>query len=156
MRDGEAAELEIGIQRLHVPQHGGTRGGVAVMADRHPPRQRGDHPRVAEIIPDQAHALVGVKARAVIGDDPRRFLAAMLKRVQAERGHGGGVRGVPDAEDAALLVELVLVVGPASGRGRLHGGTLSYGRDMAGSVARPRGAALNSSLAVAARSAGGL
>ena len=33
MRDREAAELEIGIQRLHVAQDGFAGGGVAVMAD---------------------------------------------------------------------------------------------------------------------------
>ena len=34
VRDREAAELEIGIQRLHVAQHGLAGGGVAVVTDR--------------------------------------------------------------------------------------------------------------------------
>ena len=34
MRHREAAELEIGVQRLHVAQHGVAGGGVAVVADR--------------------------------------------------------------------------------------------------------------------------
>ena len=39
---------------------------------------------------------------------PVELLAAVLQRVQAERGHGGGVGHLPDAEDAAFLVELVV------------------------------------------------
>ena len=45
---------------------------------------------------------------AVEGDDAGGFLAAVLQRVQAERGDGGGVGHVPDAEHAAFLVELVV------------------------------------------------
>ena len=52
-----------------------------------------------------------VELRAVEGDDAGRLLAAMLERVQAEGGQGGGVRMAEDAEDAALLVELVVVGG---------------------------------------------
>ena len=33
MRDREAAELEIGVERLHVAQDGLAGGGIAVMAD---------------------------------------------------------------------------------------------------------------------------
>ena len=40
---------------------------------------------------------------------PVDFLAAMLQRVQAERGDGRGVGHVPDAEYAALLVQLVVL-----------------------------------------------
>ena len=40
---------------------------------------------------------------------PRAFLAAMLERVQAERGQRRRVLMAEDAEDAALLVQLVVV-----------------------------------------------
>ena len=62
MRDREAAELEIGIERLHVAQDRVAGGGVAVVADRGAAGQRGDHPGVAEIVADQAQAAMGVEA----------------------------------------------------------------------------------------------
>ena len=45
----------------------------------------------------------------VIADDPGRFLAAMLKRVEAERDMGRGMVGTPDAEHAAFLAKLIVV-----------------------------------------------
>ena len=50
-----------------------------------------------------------MEALAVEGDDAGRFLAAMLQRVQAERGDGGGVGMAEDAEDAAFLAQRVAV-----------------------------------------------
>ena len=50
-----------------------------------------------------------MKAPAVVGDDARRLLAAVLERVQAERGDGGGILVVEDAEHAALLAQAVAV-----------------------------------------------
>ena len=41
---------------------------------------------------------------------PAGFLAAMLQRVQPERGRGRGIRMAEDAEDAAFVVEMVVVV----------------------------------------------
>ena len=59
VRDRQAAELEIGIQRLHVAQHGVAGGGVAVVPESpEVPGQRCDHPRVAKIVADQPQALV--------------------------------------------------------------------------------------------------
>ena len=49
------------------------------------------------------------KAVAVGGRDARRLLAAMLQRVEPEVGDVGGLRMVPDAEEPALVVELVVV-----------------------------------------------
>ena len=108
VRHREAAELEIRVQRLHVAQDGVAGRGVAVVADRRGAGQRRDHPRVAEIVADQAQAAMRMEVVAVEADDAGRFLAAVLQRVQAERGHRGGVGHLPDAEDAALLVELVV------------------------------------------------
>ena len=41
--------------------------------------------------------------------DARRFLAAVLQRVKAERDETRRIVGTPDAEDAALLAQLVVV-----------------------------------------------
>ena len=71
------------------------------------------------MVADEAEAALGVEADAVEGDDARGFLAAMLQRMQTERGDGGGVGMVEDAEDAALFAQPVSVgiealdVGPA-------------------------------------------
>jgi hypothetical protein len=73
------------------------------VADRRRARQALDRRRAGEVIADQAEAPLGVEARAVEGDDAGRLLAAVLKRVQAERGdrRRGGM--AEDAEDAAFL-----------------------------------------------------
>ncbi len=49
------------------------------------------------------------KTLAVEGDDAGGLLAAMLQGVQAERGDRRGVRVAEDAEDAAFLVQRVVV-----------------------------------------------
>jgi hypothetical protein len=46
--------------------------------------------------------------RAIEADDAGRFLAPVLKGVQAERGQSGRVGMVENAEDAALFVQAVL------------------------------------------------
>ena len=77
-----------------------------------------DDPGVAEVVADQAHAAMGVEAGAVEAGDAGGFLAAMLQGVQAQRGERRGVGDVPDAEDAAFLVEFVVVGIPAGDRHR--------------------------------------
>ena len=108
MRDREPAELEIGVQRLDIAKDGVAGGGVAVVADGDAAGQLLDHAGIAEIVADQAHAAMGVEAGAVEAGDPGGFLPAMLQGVQAERGDRGGVGHVPDAEDAAFLVQGVV------------------------------------------------
>ena len=76
--DGETAEFEIGEKRLDVAHRHFAGGRVAHMADPGMPRQPADHVLGAEILADMAHGAMGVKLLAVIGDDPGRFLAAML------------------------------------------------------------------------------
>jgi hypothetical protein len=114
----EAADLELGEQRRHVPQHGLAGGGVAVVADGGMPGQPIDDRRIAEIVADMAVAAVIVELLAVVGDDSGRLLAAMLERMQAERRVRRRVRRAIDAEDAALLVELVVVERMGGGRRR--------------------------------------
>ena len=109
MRDGEAACGELGEERLHVAERGAARGRIAVMADGAVALQPLHHLRLGEIVADQADVALDAELRAVEGDDPRRLLAAMLQRVQAERGQRRRFRVAEDAEDAALLVELVVV-----------------------------------------------
>ena len=65
--------------------------------------------RAREVIADQPLSALRVEPDAVEGDDAGGLLAAMLQRVQAERGDGGGVGMVENAEDAALLAQPVAV-----------------------------------------------
>ena len=53
---------------------------------------------------------MGVEALAVARDDARRLLAAMLERVQAEVGDVRGLGVAVHRDDAALVVEAVVVV----------------------------------------------
>src|SRR5262249_4452629 len=58
---------------------------------------------------DEAHAALGMKALAIVGDDAGGFLAAMLERVQPERRDRGGVRVAEHTEHAALLTQPVAI-----------------------------------------------
>ena len=61
------------------------------------------------MIADEAKTPLGVETRAVEGDDARRFLSAMLKRVQAESGAHCGVGVIENAEHAAIFAQAILV-----------------------------------------------
>ena len=65
--------------------------------------------RRGKSIADEAEAALGMEALAVVGDDAGGFLAAMLERVQPERGDGGCVGMTVDAEDAAFFAQPVAV-----------------------------------------------
>ena len=108
MAEGEAAGIEIDEERLHVAQDRIAAGRVADMADGHVAFQPLDHGPRGEMVADEADAALGMEMAAVEADDARRFLAAMLERVQAKRGERRGIGMVEDAEDAALLVQPVL------------------------------------------------
>ena len=56
-----------------------------------------------------------------VGDDAGGLLAAVLQRVQAEGDEGRRVLDADDAEDAALLVQLVVVEGGCHGVGAPRG-----------------------------------
>ena len=58
-------------------------------------------------VADEAEPALGIEALAVEGDDARRFLAAMLQRMEAERRDRGGVGVAEDAEDAAFFAQPV-------------------------------------------------
>jgi hypothetical protein len=57
-----------------------------------------------------AHAAMGMELLAVIGDDAGRLLAAVLQRMEPEGDERGGVGMAIDAEDAAFLAQMVVVV----------------------------------------------
>ena len=65
--------------------------------------------RAREVVADQPLPALRVEPDAVESDDAGGLLAAMLQRMQAERGNGGGVRMIENAEDAALLAQSVAV-----------------------------------------------
>jgi hypothetical protein len=62
-----------------------------------------------EIASDVTHCPVRVEMLAVERRDPRGFLSAVLQRVQAKRNEASRIVGTPDAEHAALFLELVPV-----------------------------------------------
>ena len=111
--DGEPAEGEVGEERLDVAQPGSTGGGVAGVTDGGVAGQALDHGLAGEAVADQAGRLVMVEVLAVEADDAGGLLPAMLERVQAQGRVGRGPAMAVDGEDAALLVELVVVEGRA-------------------------------------------
>ena len=60
---------------------------------------------LGEGVADEAEPALGMETLPVEGDDAGGFLAAMLERVQAERGDGGGVGMAEDAEHPAFLAQ---------------------------------------------------
>src|SRR5689334_8886971 len=70
----------------------------------------------AEGVLDEPHRAMREELLAVARDDPRGLLPAMLERVQSEVGDVRGLGVAVDREDAALVVEVVVLRGCA-GRG---------------------------------------
>ena len=58
-------------------------------------------------IRDKAHGLFDMKMLAVAGHDARRFLSAMLQRIQAKIGEIGGFLMAVYAEDGTFVVKFV-------------------------------------------------
>ena len=77
------------------------------MADCRSARQAVNHLAASEGIADETKPALGMKSLAIERNDAGCLLAAMLKRVQAERCNGGGVRMTENAEDATLLAQAV-------------------------------------------------
>jgi hypothetical protein len=61
------------------------------------------------VVADKAQPALGVEVLAVEADDASGLLAAVLERVQAERGQSRGVGMIENPEDAALLVQPVFL-----------------------------------------------
>ncbi len=119
MGDGEAAICQIGEDGLYIAEHGAAGGGVAVMADGGVALKAFDDFFGREIIANLAHALVAVEMAAVMADDPGGFLPAMLQGMQAKGDEGGRLRMAIDAENAAFLMQLIVIKG---GTAQLLGG----------------------------------
>jgi hypothetical protein len=52
---------------------------------------------------------MGMEMNAIETGDPGSFLAAMLQGMEAERDEACRIVGGPDAENSALLVQLIVV-----------------------------------------------
>src|SRR3984893_2032546 len=117
--DSKAPAAGLREQGLHVAKQRPAGGGIAHVADGVVAGQALDHLAPREGVADEAEPALRMEAGAVVGDDARRLLAAVLKRVQAERGDGGGVGVAVDAEHAAFLAQPV-VVGKVPLGGRLN------------------------------------
>ena len=74
----EPAELEIGEQRLDIAHRHFAGRRIPHMPDCRMTAQTLDNFLRAEIVADLPCPAVGIELLAIIGDDPRRFLAAML------------------------------------------------------------------------------
>jgi hypothetical protein len=73
------------------------------------------------VIADQAKPPFRIEALAIEGDDAGRFLAAMLERMQAERGQCRRIIMPVNPEDTAFLAQRVAVeIEIESGIGRRH------------------------------------
>ena len=91
------------------------------MPGGHHARQFSDRIDRREILRHVADAAPRIELHAVKTGDAHRFLSAVLQRVQAKRGHRGGVAGAKHAENAAFLVQLV-AVRIEKGIGQVHVG----------------------------------
>ena len=109
MRDREAALGEFGEQRLDVAKRSLARRRIANVADRRAAGEFAHDVVAVEVAGDMAHRAVRMEMLAVEARDARGFLAAMLQRVQAERDEARRIVGTPDAENAALFAQLVVV-----------------------------------------------
>ncbi len=107
MAERQAAHVEIGEQRLNIPQRGFSHRGIAHMANGRRARQAVDYGLFVEVVAHQAKAALGVKLAAVEGHDAGRFLPPVLQGVQPKSCKGCGVGVIEDAENAALLMQLI-------------------------------------------------
>jgi hypothetical protein len=58
-----------------------------------------------------SHGPVGMELLTVMGDDPGCFLPAMLQGMEAEDGTRGGFFDTKYADNAALLLQFVVIEG---------------------------------------------
>jgi len=63
-----------------------------------------------EVLADMAKTAMRIELPAVEADDSGRLLSAVLEGVESERGMGRGVRMAEDAEDAALILQMIVVM----------------------------------------------
>ena len=104
--DGDLAVRAVDQEGLRVLELALSGGRVADVPDRRRPEQPGEGPLV-ERVRDVAHLARGAEPLAVARDDAGALLPAVLEGVQPEIGEVGRLGMVVDAEDAALVAELV-------------------------------------------------
>src|SRR5215213_7805441 len=79
------------------------------MADGRPPGELADDRVAVEIAGDMAHRPMRMEMLAIEAGDTGSLLAAVLQGVQPKRNKAGRIVGAPNAENAALFVQLVVV-----------------------------------------------
>jgi hypothetical protein len=109
MGHGEAATCKLCEQRLDVAERRLAGGRIADMADGSLAGEATNHLVLVEIAGDMPHRAMGVEILAVPAGDTGRLLTAMLEGVKPQRDHRGGGFSAPDAENAALLAQLIIV-----------------------------------------------
>ena len=107
VRDGERALVRVVDDGLRVLEERLARRRVPHVADRRGAGQAGE-PCLVEDVGDVAHLLLDGHALAGPRDDARGLLPPVLHRIEAEVRQVRGVRVAEDAEDPALVPELVL------------------------------------------------
>src|SRR5689334_25046035 len=100
VRDGDLAPGVLHGQGLGVLGLAHSCGGVADVSDGRAAGERLQLPRPEDVL-DEPHLTARVQAPAIRADDARRFLAAVLERVQPEVRDVRGLGVSVDAEDAA-------------------------------------------------------
>src|SRR5216684_3384869 len=103
----ELAFVAVNQDGLAIVQRSVSGGGIPRMTYRGIARKLGNHVGLEDFF-DFAHGAVRVQVHAVARDDARRFLAAMLQRVQAKVSELGCLGMAEDAEHTAFVVEVVV------------------------------------------------
>src|SRR5690606_28964472 len=108
MRHRKAAAPKVGKERLHITQNRLACGRVAHMADSHFPLQSVDHLGGGEMVSHEPKSPFRMEMLAIIGNDARCLLTAMLKRMQAKRRQGRRIGMTENAKDATFFAEPVI------------------------------------------------
>ncbi len=109
MSDREAAARELGEERLDIAFERAAGGRVADMANGPIANQLVDDGGRRKAVADEADMALGKELPTIGRNDAGRLLAAVLQRVEAEGGEGGGVAMAEHAKHAAFFVQLVVV-----------------------------------------------
>ena len=107
--DSETAGIELGEKRLHIADDRFAGRRITDVSNCGCPGQTIDHFPPGEGVADETEATFGVEPFSIEGNNPGSFLAAVLKRVQAERGDRRGVGMAENSEDPAFLAETVRI-----------------------------------------------
>jgi hypothetical protein len=79
------------------------------MANRRGADQTGDDAGSIKILADMPHGVVRMEMFAIMANDAGCFLAAMLQRMQAEGGNGGGRVFIDNAKNTAFFFQLIVI-----------------------------------------------